>query len=58
VTGEIVCLKYAVEPGWDGSAVLESLQRTLRERLRKEAWPRKWVEETVGPAQNAKRAVR
>lgn len=58
VTGEIVCLKYAVEPGWDGNAVLESLQRTLREQLRKEAWPRKWVEETVGPAQNAKRAVR
>lgn len=58
VTGEIVCLKYAVEPGWDSAAVLEELQRVLRERLRKEAWPRKWVEEIVGPAQNAKRALK
>ncbi|MCX8108063.1 MAG: acyl--CoA ligase [Verrucomicrobiae bacterium] len=58
VTGEIVCLRYAIEPGWDKEKVLGNLQSTLREKLRKEAWPRKWKEETVGPVQNAKRAVR
>lgn len=55
VTGQIVCLKYAVEPGAAPDAVLEALQAHLRQHLRKEAWPRRWelAETALGP--NAKR---
>jgi acyl-CoA synthetase (AMP-forming)/AMP-acid ligase II len=55
VTGQIVCLRYAVEPGFDPRAVLEALETHLRERLRKEAWPRRWELDEVGLGPNAKR---
>jgi acyl-coenzyme A synthetase/AMP-(fatty) acid ligase len=55
VTGQIVCLKYAVEPGAAPAAVLEALQAHLRQHLRKEAWPRRWELDEVGIGHNAKR---
>jgi acyl-CoA synthetase (AMP-forming)/AMP-acid ligase II len=57
VTGQIITLKYAVARGFVSDQVLLELQRVLRERLRKEAWPRRWVLDEVGPGPNAKRAV-
>lgn len=58
ITGQVVCLKYALEPGADPNAVTDELQRYLRAHLRKEAWPRRWVIDEIGPVNNAKRAVR
>jgi len=57
ITGQIVCLKYAVEPDCDAGAVTTALQTHLQSRLRKEAWPRKWVLDEVGPEVNAKRRL-
>lgn len=58
ITGQVVALRFAVDPGCDAGAVAEALQGTLRQRLRKESWPRHWVVDEVAPGQNAKRAVR
>lgn len=55
VTGQVVVLRYALEPGRAEPAVLEALQAHLRSRLRKEAWPRRWEQAEVGLASNAKR---
>ena len=55
VTGQVVCLKYALEPGADPGAVLQALQAHLRKHLRKEAWPRRWDLDPVGLGPNAKR---
>ncbi|HOX04618.1 MAG TPA: class I adenylate-forming enzyme family protein [Candidatus Paceibacterota bacterium] len=55
VTGQVVVLRYALELGRAEPAVLEALQAHLRGRLRKEAWPRRWVKDEVGLASNAKR---
>jgi acyl-CoA synthetase (AMP-forming)/AMP-acid ligase II len=57
VTGQIVCLKYAADRGFAPEIVLASLQAVLRQRLRKEAWPRRWVVDEVGLGPNAKREV-
>lgn len=57
VTGQIVCLHYAVSPDADPAEVTAALQNALRRRLRKEAWPRRWVLDAVGPGRNAKRRV-
>jgi acyl-coenzyme A synthetase/AMP-(fatty) acid ligase len=56
VTGQIVCLRWAIEPGSDVRAVTQALEAHLQRHLRKEAWPRRWEREEVGPAANAKRA--
>jgi acyl-CoA synthetase (AMP-forming)/AMP-acid ligase II len=58
VTGQVVCLRFAVEPGRDPEAIEAALQADLRERLPKESWPRRWIRDEVAPAQNAKRVVR
>lgn len=58
VTGQVVCLRYAVDTGCDPVCVEADLQARLREKLQKESWPRRWVRDDVAPAQNAKRAVR
>jgi long-chain acyl-CoA synthetase len=55
VTGQIVCLRYAIEPEADRQAVEQDLKKRLRRRLRKEAWPRRWEEDEVGPVANGKR---
>lgn len=58
VTGQVVGLQYAVASGEDVKAVTGRLQEYLRQRLRKEAWPRHWTVDEVAPAHNAKRIVR
>jgi acyl-CoA synthetase (AMP-forming)/AMP-acid ligase II len=57
ITGQIVCLKYAIDPDYDTGAVTTALQVHLQSRLRKEAWPRKWVLDDLGPEVNAKRRL-
>lgn len=57
VTGQVVCLKYAPDPKTDGAQLAGALETHLRSRLRKEAWPRRWVVDAVAPTHNAKRAV-
>lgn len=57
VTGQVVCLKYAPDPKADGTQLSTALEAHLRSRLRKEAWPRRWVVDAVAPTYNAKRAV-
>jgi len=58
ITGQVVCLRFAVEPGQDAEAIEVALQTSLRQKLPKECWPRRWVRDQVAPVQNAKRAVR
>jgi acyl-coenzyme A synthetase/AMP-(fatty) acid ligase len=58
IIGQIVCLKYALDPDCDKAAVTEAMQIHLRTHLRKEAWPRRWQQEEVGLASNAKRTLR
>jgi acyl-coenzyme A synthetase/AMP-(fatty) acid ligase len=58
ITGQIVCLKYAVDPDFDEREVTSSLKRYLQNNLQKEAWPRRWDLDPLKPVQNAKRAVR
>jgi acyl-CoA synthetase (AMP-forming)/AMP-acid ligase II len=57
ITGQIVCLKYATDPDYDPGAVTAALRAHLQSCLRKEAWPRKWVLDDVGPEVNAKRRL-
>jgi acyl-CoA synthetase (AMP-forming)/AMP-acid ligase II len=58
ITGQVVCLKYAVEAGWDPDAVREAAAVHLRAHLPKPAWPRKWVMDVLGVGPNAKRPLR
>lgn len=58
ITGQIVALRYAIDPAFAASAVTQSLETHLRAKLGKEAWPRRWEIDPVAPAGNAKRAVR
>ena len=55
VAGQVVGLKYAIEPGFEAALVAEELGNHLRARLSKEAWPRFWELDEVGPVNNAKR---
>jgi len=55
VVGQIVALKYSLEPGFDQVSVQARLELHLRERLRKEAWPRRWELDLVGVGRNSKR---
>jgi acyl-coenzyme A synthetase/AMP-(fatty) acid ligase len=58
VTGQVVCLRFAVASPEDAAAITARLQEHLRQCLRKEAWPRRWTVDEVAPAGNAKRVVR
>jgi long-chain acyl-CoA synthetase len=58
ITGEIVCLRYAVDPDFDECEVTRSLKLYLQNNLQKEAWPRRWDLDPLQPVRNAKRAVR
>ncbi len=57
VVGQVVVLHYALDQGASPEGVLERLQSLLRQMLRKEAWPRRWVLDEVGTGRNSKRAV-
>lgn len=57
VVGQIVVLRYALDQGASPETVLERLQSRLRQTLRKEAWPRRWILDEVGIGRNSKRAV-
>ena len=56
VTGEVVGLRFTVEPGEDRERVRAAVEAHLRRRLPKPAWPRDWQEEDIGLGPNAKRA--
>jgi len=58
ITGQIVCLKYAVDSDFDEREVTRSLKLYLQNNLQKEAWPRRWDLDPLKPARNAKRAAR
>ncbi|HNQ87856.1 MAG TPA: class I adenylate-forming enzyme family protein [Verrucomicrobiota bacterium] len=57
ITGQIVCLRYALDPHQPAEAIEALLQEQLRASLPKAAWPRRWVRDAVAPVKNAKRAV-
>ncbi|MCB1124957.1 MAG: acyl--CoA ligase, partial [Verrucomicrobiae bacterium] len=57
VTGQVVVLHFEPEPGAGSRQVRAKLEQSLRMRLPKPAWPRDWIEERIGLAGNAKRAV-
>jgi acyl-CoA synthetase (AMP-forming)/AMP-acid ligase II len=57
VTGQIVALHFAVEPGGNPDEIQARLEASLRQQLRKEAWPRQWIRDEVGLGPNAKREV-
>jgi acyl-CoA synthetase (AMP-forming)/AMP-acid ligase II len=57
VTGQVVGLRFAIEPGFDTERVANDLAGFLRRRLSKPAWPRHWSVEEVEPTVNGKRRV-
>ncbi len=57
IAGQIVVLKFAVDAGSEPRDVESRLQRHLRNRLRKEAWPRRWVLDEVGLGSNSKGVI-
>jgi acyl-CoA synthetase (AMP-forming)/AMP-acid ligase II len=57
ITGQVVCLHFAVETGWNSREVTHRLQAHLRTSLAREAWPRRWERSEVGLGPNAKRSV-
>ena len=56
VTGQVVALRFALDPVADEPVVQDRLAVTLRRRLPKPAWPREWIRDEVGLGKNAKRA--
>lgn len=58
VVGQIVSLRYEMTEGADAVEVESCLQTELRQRLRKEAWPRRWVAGEVGLGNNSKQVRR
>lgn len=57
VSGQIVCLKVAIESRAESAEVMSRLQQHLRRHLEKPAWPRRWLLADVGADVNAKRNV-
>lgn len=57
VTGQVVCLRFAPEPGADPAEVRGRLEAHLRSALPKPAWPRQWDLDPLLPARNAKRSL-
>lgn len=57
ITGELVALRFEPEPGMDASLVQAALEQTLRQRLPKPAWPRRWECGPVPLGPNSKRAL-
>ncbi len=55
VTGQVVGLRFAVEPGAEPDAVRARLEAHLRAVLDKPAWPRRWIADELLPGRNAKR---
>jgi hypothetical protein len=55
--GQIVSVKFAVERHCRVEDVQARLERHLRKSLRKEAWPRRWIVDEVGMANNSKRVT-
>ena len=55
VTGQVVALRFAVEPGTEPDAVRARLEVHLRAVLEKPAWPRRWIPDDLLPGRNAKR---
>jgi long-chain acyl-CoA synthetase len=55
VVGQVVALKFALEPACDLEKVQPLLEEYLRSHLRKEAWPRRWELDPVGLGSNSKR---
>lgn len=58
VTGHVVGLRYAVDPAHNPVEVRTRLETHLRAQLRKEAWPRQWEQNEIGPDINAKRGLK
>ena len=56
IVGQIVGLKFTVDAGASAEDVRIKLERHLRGRLRKEAWPRIWEPGAVAVGNNGKRA--
>jgi len=56
VSGQIVALRFTPEDGLGGREVRERLEIHLRERLRKEAWPRRWEIGPIHLGPNTKRS--
>jgi long-chain acyl-CoA synthetase len=55
VVGQVVGLKFSVEPEFAREDVQGRLEDYLRDHLRKEAWPRRWELDAVGLGKNSKR---
>ena len=53
IVGEIVALRYSLEPGEKPEDVQPRLEDHLRQHLRKEAWPRRWQIDSVGLGLNS-----
>jgi acyl-CoA synthetase (AMP-forming)/AMP-acid ligase II len=58
VVGQVVALKFAIEPGDSPAEVQARIEDHLRAQLRKEAWPRRWEVDDVGVGRNSKRELR
>lgn len=56
VVGQVVALRYGLAPGATLDTVQPALERHLRQRLRKEAWPRRWEQGLPELGPNAKRS--
>lgn len=54
VTGQVVALRYAIDPAVDATDVRGRLEAHVRARLPKEAWPRAWERAELGLGENAK----
>jgi acyl-coenzyme A synthetase/AMP-(fatty) acid ligase len=55
VVGQIVALRFELDPKRERAAVQPRLEMHLRTRLRKEAWPRHWEVGAVALGSNSKR---
>ena len=55
ITGQVIALRYATEPGTDPGELAMRLAEALRGQLPKPAWPRRWIPDELLPGKNAKR---
>lgn len=58
ISGQVICLRYAVSRGAPSDQVTRTLQEHLRRELPRQAWPRNWelCDVTIGP--NVKSALK
>jgi long-chain acyl-CoA synthetase len=58
ITGQIVALRFTPEDGFTHREIQDRLEAHLRQRLPREAWPRRWEIGSINFGPNAKRVLK